>query len=130
MNNMVWVELNDVNATVRIFRNHRAANAFGQEWIAEQNRSEAVAEIRRALWLRCHGECELCASVVTEQSGHMHEQIHRGKGGEISLANSVFICTTCHKAAHADRNPKFSKKRLTIKLDWDTLPSDSNTLPE
>jgi 5-methylcytosine-specific restriction endonuclease McrA len=114
MNNMVWVELNDVNATVRIFRNRRAAHAFGKEWIAEQNRSEAVAEIRHQLWWRCKGECELCASPVTEQSGHMHEQVHRGKGGEISRANSVFICPPCHQRAHKDRNPRFTKKPLDI----------------
>ena len=106
---LVWVELNDVGTPVRIFRHRRAAHAFGKEWIAIWPRTEAVAAIRHQLFVRSKGECELCASPVTEKSGHMHEQVHRGKGGEISLDNSIFICVSCHKRAHKDRNPHWRK---------------------
>jgi hypothetical protein len=113
-NKMVWVEVNDSNATVRIFRNRSAANAFGQERIAEQNRFEAVAEIRHQIFLRSKGFCELGGEPITEASGHLHEQIHRGKGGEISLENSVFICYDCHlgpMGAHRDRRVRFGELR-------------------
>ena len=75
--------------------------------------SASVASIRHQVFLRSKGDCEFCASPITEHGGHLHEQVHRGKGGEISLANSIFICATCHRLAHADRNPRFSKKPLT-----------------
>ena len=72
--------------------------------------ADAVKSIRKQIFYRSKGFCELCAAIVVESSGHMHEQLHRGQGGEISLANSIFICATCHRLAHADRNPRFSKK--------------------
>lgn len=106
----VWVELNDAGLPVRIFRNQKSAHAFGSEWVAQWDRAIAVEFIRRQLWLRCLGECELCGSVVTEFSGHMHEKKWRGKGGEISLENSVFICPRTHDLEHKSRNPRFSKK--------------------
>lgn len=110
----VWVELDQTrNFVVRIFRS--AAASCGSKGPADRLiYSVAVQAIRHRLWLRCGGECELCASPVTESSGHMHEQKHRGQGGEISLTNSVFICPTCHLHAHNDRNPRFTNKSLDI----------------
>ena len=106
----VWVELNVIGLPVRILKSRNAAlRAEGVVW--QMTRAQAVGAIRRQIFIRSEGYCELCASPVLESSGHMHEQRHRGKGGEISLANSVFICPTCHKAAHADRNPRFTKKK-------------------
>jgi 5-methylcytosine-specific restriction endonuclease McrA len=124
-NKQVWVEIEN-SKFVRIFKSKNRAIAANCE-IMLVDYFHAVSRIRHHLWRRCKGECELCASVVTEDSGHMHEQKHRGKGGEISLANSVFICSTCHAREHADRNPKFSKKRLTNNSESGTLISDSNT---
>jgi 5-methylcytosine-specific restriction endonuclease McrA len=77
--------------------------------------AEAVKSIRHQLFLRAKGFCELCGDIVLESSGHMHEQKHRGKGGEISLENSVFICPICHGLAHKDRNPHWVRKDLTFK---------------
>jgi|ERR1035437_970319 hypothetical protein len=109
MKNMVWVELNDLGQAVRIFRTDKARWAFPGFAILIRY-STAVSEIRHLLYLRSNGMCELCTSAVTETSGHMHEQQHRGKGGEISLDNSVFICPKCHQDAHSDRTPQWSKK--------------------
>jgi 5-methylcytosine-specific restriction endonuclease McrA len=117
---MVWVEMDfsrvwQPGFAVRIFKNRSAASKFkDQRFVSPRKYSEAVGEVRHHLWLRCKGECELCAAPVTEQSGHMHEQVHRGKGGEISLANSVFICPKCHQRAHSARNPRFTKKSIDI----------------
>lgn len=121
MRDYAWVEFAQLRSDgpfeiVRIFKSKNAAFKSGMK-IDRRTYSEAVHWIRHLLWLRCKGFCELCASPVTEQSGHMHEQKHRGQGGEISLANSVFICPPCHKREHSDRNPRFLKKRLTSGLD-------------
>ena len=110
MSKMVWVEVNDAGLPVRIFRNRKAAYAFGKEWVGAMLRVEAVGSIRHQIFLRSKGECEICATPLNESSGHLHEQKHRGQGGEISLENSIFICPTCHRHAHADRNPHFTKK--------------------
>ena len=103
-----WVEIENSKFT-RIFKSRAKAVESGRE-IIEVYYTQAVSRIRHHLWVRCEGFCELCGSIVNEKFGHMHEQKHRGKGGEISLANSVFICPKCHQRAHADRNPHFTKK--------------------
>jgi len=113
-NKFVWVELGGLGQVVRIFKNRRTASAFSGN-VFEVGYFTAVGEIRHQLWLRSDGYCELCAAPITEQMAHMHEQKHRGQGGEISLANSVFICPTCHQREHRDRNPRFTKKKdLTV----------------
>ena len=123
-NKLVWVELGNLGQVVRIFKNKQAACAFHGH-VFQVPYFIAVGEIRHQLWLRCKGVCELCGDVLTEKSGHMHEQKHRGQGGEISLANSVFICPTCHKAAHHDRNPRW-KKDLTFKIISGSMKTDSS----
>lgn len=102
---------------VRIFRSHSAAAGALRKGesgpVVQMTPADAVHAIRHSLFVRSGGFCELCANPIIEKTAHMHEQVHRGKGGEISLDNSVFICATCHHRAHADRNPRFTKKPLT-----------------
>jgi hypothetical protein len=108
-NKLVYVEENEKFQATRIFKNASQAHASMGN-VSLMMYAVAVFHIRRQIWLRCKGECESCAAPVTESSGHMHEKQHRGKGGEISLENSIFICPTCHRRAHLDRNPHFTKK--------------------
>jgi hypothetical protein len=110
---MVWVEENAKFQAIHIFKSESAARRSGRQ-ISVMLYAVAVYQVRHQTFLRSKGECELCATPITESGGHLHEQVHRGKGGEISMENSVFICPTCHAAAHADRNPRFSKKPLDI----------------
>lgn len=107
MSRRAWVEVTaDREHVVRIFKNKKAAwTVVGL--VCEMMYAVAVADIRHQIFVRSEGYCELCGVQVTESSGHMHEKQHRGKGGEISLANSVFICPHCHRDAHHDRNPRF-----------------------
>lgn len=109
---LVWVETNAQGLAIRIFRSASAAGRHPDnfQYIVRMPRSEAVSQIRHQLWLRCKGQCELCGDTVIEISGHMHETKHRGKGGEVSLANSVFVCPRTHVLEHKDRNPRWSKK--------------------
>lgn len=111
MSRTVWVELDRSGRfPVRIFRNRKDAMDCPNRidyWV----RSLAVKLIRTSLFVRSKSECELCAAPVTSSSGHMHEKIWRGKGGEISLENSIFICPKCHQREHKDRNPRWGKER-------------------
>jgi len=108
---MVWVEMRPM--AVRIFRNYRAAHAASKHIlhgdIELKSYGDAVKSIRHTLFLRSGGNCETCESPVLESGGHMHEQKHRGRGGEISLENSLFICAVCHARAHKERNPQWTK---------------------
>lgn len=109
----VFVDIDMEGDVVRIFRTRSAASRCIDlnNTVVQMDYNLAVGSVRHSLFVRSDGFCELCASPITEQSGHMHEQKHRGKGGEISLENSVFICPTCHRRAHADRNTRFSSSK-------------------
>ena len=95
---------------IRIFKSEsaamRAENPYSYDLVLMRYEN-AVASIRRQLFFRSHGYCEICGALVLYSSGHMHEQIHRGQGGDISLENSIFICPKCHAREHDDRNPRF-----------------------
>ena len=111
LDRVVCVELGEDAEAIRIFRNEKAAHASGATFTKMYYRV-AVGQVRRKVWLRCKGECELCGSIVVEVGGHMHEQFHRGRGGEISLENSLFICAICHSRAHSDREVKFTRRTI------------------
>ena len=74
-----------------------------------------TAEIRHAIYVRQRGHCIRCDAFVTEQQAHMHEKVHREKGGKISLDNSEILCSNCHigpRGEHGNRRPQFLKKVL------------------
>jgi 5-methylcytosine-specific restriction endonuclease McrA len=112
----VWVEKID-GKIVKLFRNQGAAaisKAADEGRVAETSRKDAVGEIRKQVFERSGGECEYCGKIVTYQTGHMHEVVPKGKGGDVSLYNCVFICYSCHlgspNAAHANRRINWTPK--------------------
>lgn len=111
----VWCELDESGRVCRIFKNTRNMlfrNFFVPLSIVEVDYSFAVKDVRDQIWDRCEGECEWCAKRITKDQFHMHEQMTRGEGGEISLENSVGICYDCHfgPQGHGDRQPRFGEK--------------------
>lgn len=102
---------------VRIFRNTHDAMKCDSTVVAQMARSAAVHYIRLQVILRAtRGKlihCELCDSIVTSETGHMHEVVSKGNGGEVSLDNCRFICPRCHILAedseHGNRRFKSSK---------------------
>jgi 5-methylcytosine-specific restriction endonuclease McrA len=73
-----------------------------------------VAEIRQQVYDRQGGRCRSCDKFVTSEQAHMHEKVHRGQGGEISLDNSEILCYDCHlnreEFGHGKRKPQFRRK--------------------
>lgn len=70
-----------------------------------------VSEIRRIIFERQGRHCLWCDKELTWEQAHLHEKIFRGKGGKISLENSIVLCANCHlNNAHGDRRPQFKKK--------------------
>lgn len=113
MSEHVWVEA-DLSGVyprvVRIFKSDRSAFAAHIP-LTSMHYMAALASVRRQCFYRSKGFCELCGDLLTEKSGHLHERKHRGKGGEISLENSVFVCAKTHKREHRDREPKFTRRQ-------------------
>jgi hypothetical protein len=106
-----WVELDPATKLpVRILRTVKDTRD-PDKLFSTMDYSAAVWFIRHQLYRRSKGLCEFCSAVVLEDTAHMHEKQHRGHGGEISLENSVIICPTCHHQQHANREPKFSRRK-------------------
>lgn len=119
----VWVELDvsvDVNV-VRIFKNRVAAARFVESSAQQPNhrvveilKASAVGSIRRQVFKRDGFTCVHCGASVTWLTGHMHEREWKGRGGEVSVANCVTLCYSCHLndpvAGHGKRKPQFTGK--------------------
>lgn len=85
---------------IRIFKVPKRAldlSIQNPELIREYPRSEAIKEIRLQVFARADGKCEYCGRPITWDTGELHEELPRGKGGEYSLANSRAICFRCHR---------------------------------
>ena len=113
--NLVWAEIDEFTGhAVRIFKNRKIAF----ETISAPkliSKALAVSQIRRQIFNRQEGVCVNCPEMFTYSSMHLHEKIHRGEGGEISLENSEGLCAACHilgpRSEHGkDRSPQFTKR--------------------
>lgn len=100
---------------IRIFRNKRTATA-SEAWARGDVRwidaATAKLDIRIQVFERAGRECERCGKPLTWDSLHMHERIHRGKGGEVSTENGEALCYECHigpLGEHSGRSPRFTK---------------------
>lgn len=109
MRGRVWVEY-DEHGVSKIFRTRATAVVSGKN-IKEYPRKDAVEQIRRRIFERSQNHCEYCGKIITWGSMHMHEQITRGDGGEISIQNSVAICYDCHLLGeHGNRSLRFGER--------------------
>lgn len=112
----VFVEILDSLDVIRIFDNQRAA-VVSPAWQAGLVRMLpypiAVEIIRRAVFSRDNWCCTHCGDPFVWVTGHMHERLWRGRGGEISLDNSVSLCGMCHLtnpvAGHGERAVQWSR---------------------
>ena len=114
----VWVELyvmGDRVNVVRVFKNRKAAMlAKDKVRVEEVLRASAIGSIRRQVFLRENFTCAHCGAHVTWLTGHMHERVWKGRGGEVSVDNCVCLCYSCHiadpVAGHGKRKPQFIGK--------------------
>lgn len=119
MASKVYVEIEPTTMLpIRIFKNRKQAlkveltedGLFQDKIVQQMDRKQAVTYIRLQVVGRAVRDklihCEFCGAIVTDQTGHMHEVVSRGDGGEISVDNSRFICYSCHlgqDGEHGDR---------------------------
>lgn len=117
---MDWVEVDPITSMpIRIIKTTREAMSLPAEVVRQMAHSAAVGFIRTQVVNRARRgkiiQCEYCGEPINEFIGEMHEKIPRGDGGEISLANCVFICHDCHTgksdSEHGDRRWQTSKKQ-------------------
>jgi 5-methylcytosine-specific restriction endonuclease McrA len=116
----VYVLLGDSGGILKIFRASHEAYALSVEHpekVGYVARKVAVEAIRDAVFHREMGEygimhCQDCGRIINEGTGHMHEVVLRSLGGEISVDNSIAICSKCHREfEHGDRVFQSSKIR-------------------
>ena len=75
-------------------------------------KAEAVKYIRDTIWLRQDGDCLRCGEIITRKGMHMHEWVHRGRGGLVSLDNSLGLCYPCHlgkRSVHPEKQLRFGE---------------------
>jgi hypothetical protein len=119
----VHCEIDAAGDVIRIFKFAKDARALPAEAVREYPKAYAVEQIRRFVFERSKDMdgvscCEFCGASLTWESGHMHERHAKGKQidgvfGEVSRANSCFICSGCHTerpdSAHGDRRWQSAK---------------------
>lgn len=109
----VRVETDEHGTPIRIFRKDLKWIGCPDSRLKVMTKAEAVGNIRSQVWKRTTGECEYCGKWITENTMHMHEELPKGQGGEVSLENSVGICYNCHlggpTSAHGNRRWHTSK---------------------
>lgn len=112
----VWVAINENDEPVEIFSSFSQAihpMLTGKSLhlsLVMMVRSVAVKHIRSHVYARARGRCEKCNETLTPNTAHMDEKVSRGEGGNISLANSWILCSTCHigpTGEHSNRLPDF-----------------------
>src|SRR5208283_1147213 len=86
--------------------------AWEERRIEEVPKRFAVTAIRQEVFRLAGGNCKYCNKFVpfygdVFQRGHLHEEIHRGEGGEISVYNSTWACFECHKIQHPEKMLRF-----------------------
>jgi len=124
---LVLCEIDSEGSPIRIFRNVKDTFSFPVESVQEFPKAFAVGMIRSKVFRRAgctphqDGECENCSRPIIWKagywnSGHMHEKVFKGRGGEVSVENGVAICRDCHlgpNGAHGDRRWQTAKLKET-----------------
>ena len=99
---------------IEILKNekHSALATLAGYTVGYMLRSLATEQIRLAVFKRDGYACTHCGAPVCIGTGHMHERLHRGRGGEISVNNSTTLCGGCHAnnpvAGHGKRKVQWS----------------------
>lgn len=103
----VFVEVNEDGNIIRIIRH--GVYDLPIERVRQVARSVAVKEIRDEVFKRSKGYCRDCGDII-DYTFHMHEVVFRGQGGEISLENSIALCSKCHRLIeHKARRLRFGE---------------------
>ena len=116
MHKPVWVECGLDGSPIRIFKNAKqAANADAFGAVRECEYAEAVTSIRRKVFVFADYKCQNpdCRKPVTWDSGELHEKVWKGRLGQVSIWNSICLCSSCHKYSelgHCSRQLQFTSK--------------------
>jgi 5-methylcytosine-specific restriction endonuclease McrA len=104
----VWVILGADGRAIEILKNekHAAQQPAGTP-TGYKDRALVTEQIRKQVFVRDGYACTHCGAPVSWYTGQMHERVWRGRGGEISVANSTTLCADCHQkdpvAGHGSR---------------------------
>lgn len=109
--NLIWAQTDEFTGlAIRIFRTRKAAFEAADKPVCIE-KALAVSQVRRQVFNRQEGVCLRCPNIILWTTGHLHENISRGQGGEVSLENCEMLCADCHlNGAHGDRRPQFTNR--------------------
>lgn len=109
---MVRVQLGEAGLPSRIFRD-KSWRLLPEDEVVWMPKKDAVESIRRQVFDKADYRCHDCGNPTNWLSGEMHEVLPKGKGGEVSIDNSVCLCHNCHTGSknsrHGDRRWQSSK---------------------
>jgi 5-methylcytosine-specific restriction endonuclease McrA len=91
----VYVELEWDGTILRVVKNAEAWK-IPPERLRHWPKADAIRTIRKQVFERAGYMCEFCGKNLTWEGGEMHEKLPKGKGGEVSMDNSVAVCHQCH----------------------------------
>jgi 5-methylcytosine-specific restriction endonuclease McrA len=118
---LVCIEIRD-GKVWRIFRSRKSASIAGLTCqTSVMAKVDAERTIKKQLWDLAKGKCTWCSKDVPLTGGglynnsHIHEQDPRGKGGEVSMENSIILCYDCHmNVAHGNRKLQFGIRQDVV----------------
>lgn len=72
----------------------------------------AYVEVRRQVFDRAHGRCEVCAG----RAQHAHHLVPRSAGGLDVAQNLLAVCLVCHRRIHD--NPQWAREHGYLRSRW------------
>jgi hypothetical protein len=111
-----------------VFRTQKQAWTFANgadcECIVKEcSWANGVERIRRIVFERDERRCVACTQILTWNTMHCHERVHRGKGGPVSVDNCEARCYHCHlNVAHGNRRVQSGRKSRAIAIDFGPEP--------
>jgi len=86
-------------AILGIFQKHKRAVAYetlSGGVMMPYDWATGIDQLRRRVFARDDYRCVKCLRTVTWDSGHMHEKLHRGRGGDRTINNCETLCREHH----------------------------------
>jgi 5-methylcytosine-specific restriction endonuclease McrA len=77
---------------------------------------DAIYSLRKRVFERDEWRCVKCGGVVTWDSGHLHEKLHRGRGGDRTVENCETLCVECHVGRRGEHG--LARRRRLVVVEY------------
>lgn len=94
---------------------------------AVPSKPAVTTNVRRQLWQRCGGRCELCNLPLPEVGWHAHHVLRQSQGGPDTAANTAALHSACHRWVHD--NPDRARRAGLLARAWHRTNDDDEGGP-